>query len=119
MALLSEKEVQDKLKLIKDITLEVVPETEAIYLFGSYAYGKPHADSDIDICIIFPDNSSNVFVLKGKIRERIFFKINKKMDILVRKSSKFYKEHIKGFVEYEIFEKGVPIYEINANKKMV
>ena len=25
---------------------------EKIILFGSYAWGKPHADSDIDLCIV-------------------------------------------------------------------
>jgi uncharacterized protein len=27
---------------------------EKIILFGSYAYGKPHADSDVDILVIMP-----------------------------------------------------------------
>src|SRR5262249_48024088 len=27
---------------------------EKIILFGSYAYGKPHADSDVDILVVMP-----------------------------------------------------------------
>jgi predicted nucleotidyltransferase len=27
---------------------------EKIYLFGSYAYGSPHADSDVDILVVMP-----------------------------------------------------------------
>jgi predicted nucleotidyltransferase len=27
---------------------------ERIILFGSYAYGKPHADSDVDILVVMP-----------------------------------------------------------------
>src|SRR6266404_3515056 len=27
---------------------------EKIILFGSYAYGKPHADSDVDMLVIMP-----------------------------------------------------------------
>jgi len=27
---------------------------ERIVLFGSYAYGKPHEDSDVDILVIMP-----------------------------------------------------------------
>jgi predicted nucleotidyltransferase len=29
-------------------------EPEKIILFGSYAYGKPHADSDVDILLVMP-----------------------------------------------------------------
>ena len=29
-------------------------EPEKIILFGSHAYGKPHADSDVDILIVMP-----------------------------------------------------------------
>jgi predicted nucleotidyltransferase len=27
---------------------------EAIFLFGSYAYGRPHADSDVDVLVVVP-----------------------------------------------------------------
>ena len=30
---------------------------EAIYLFGSRAYGTPTDDSDCDLCVIIPENS--------------------------------------------------------------
>ena len=32
-------------------------ETEAIYLFGSYAYGIPGEDSDFYLYIVIPDDS--------------------------------------------------------------
>ena len=38
----------------------VITETvkaEAIYLFGSRAYGIPTDDSDYDLCVIIPENS--------------------------------------------------------------
>ena len=28
---------------------------EKIILFGSYAYGRPHRDSDVDVLVILPD----------------------------------------------------------------
>lgn len=28
---------------------------DAIYLYGSHAYGAPHADSDIDLLVVLPD----------------------------------------------------------------
>jgi predicted nucleotidyltransferase len=33
-----------------------VPDTEAIYLFGSYAYGTPHEYSDLDVYVVVPDS---------------------------------------------------------------
>ncbi len=41
-------------KKIKDITNKIVKEfhPEKIILFGSYAWGKPHKDSDIDLFVI-------------------------------------------------------------------
>jgi predicted nucleotidyltransferase len=47
--------IQKKLEAIKDAVLHVVPNTEAIYLFGSYANGTPQDDSDLDIYVIVPD----------------------------------------------------------------
>ena len=29
---------------------------EAIYLYGSFAYGDPHNDSDIDLLVVVPDD---------------------------------------------------------------
>src|SRR2546425_11357144 len=33
-------------------------EPEKIILFGSYAYGQPHADSDVDILVVMPARNS-------------------------------------------------------------
>ena len=32
---------------------------EAIYLYGSHAYGEPHEDSDVDVLIVVGDSSSS------------------------------------------------------------
>ncbi|MDR3233012.1 MAG: nucleotidyltransferase domain-containing protein, partial [Planctomycetaceae bacterium] len=32
-------------------------EAEQIFLFGSYAYGTPHKDSDYDFYVVLPDDS--------------------------------------------------------------
>jgi predicted nucleotidyltransferase len=41
-----EKRIQDELNILKDIIVNTVP-VEQIFLFGSYANGTPHADSDL------------------------------------------------------------------------
>ncbi|GAB6391401.1 MAG: DNA polymerase beta domain-containing protei [Treponematales bacterium] len=43
--------IQKELDTLVKIIVETVP-TEQIYLFGSYAYGAPHKDSDQDIYIV-------------------------------------------------------------------
>jgi len=44
------------MRLIRRFARQVVErfEPEKIILFGSYAYGTPHADSDVDILVIMP-----------------------------------------------------------------
>ncbi|WP_242044861.1 HEPN domain-containing protein [Anabaena azotica] len=47
--------------LISEITRRLVAllKPEEIILFGSYAWGTPHEYSDLDLCIILPDNIPN------------------------------------------------------------
>jgi uncharacterized protein len=44
--------------IIAEITRRLVAslKPEEIILFGSYAWGTPHQHSDLDLCIIVPDN---------------------------------------------------------------
>src|SRR5437764_5625134 len=44
------------LRVIRDFARRVAErfQPEKIILFGSYAYGTPHADSDVDILVIMP-----------------------------------------------------------------
>ena len=44
----------DKIPFIRSLLLDSVKPgvIKKIYLFGSYAYGKPTVDSDIDLCVI-------------------------------------------------------------------
>jgi predicted nucleotidyltransferase len=67
----------EKMDSIKESVLKYVS-AKYIFLFGSYAYGKPTEKSDIDIYIVIPDNISNISELYGKIisdlgDKKIFF----------------------------------------------
>lgn len=44
-------------KVITEVTRRIATELnpEEIILFGSYAWGEPHKYSDLDLCIILPD----------------------------------------------------------------
>ena len=80
------------IELIKLIIIEKLKplNPEKIILFGSYAYGTPTKDSDLDICVVASDYTSKMEE-KRKIREALK-EINMAKDILVEKSI-FFKEH--------------------------
>ena len=46
--------------LLKEINQVV--RASSIYLFGSYAYGEPTEDSDLDICIVTDDKSKGLAI---------------------------------------------------------
>jgi len=82
---------------------------DKIILFGSYAYGNPTEDSDVDMLIIMP--------FKGQNPERateIWMATKPKfpIDIMVRKPSEIKKRLAMGdFFLREITEKGEVLYE--------
>jgi len=44
---------------LADVTRRLVTalDPRAIYLFGSHAYGQPHAKSDVDVLVVLPDKN--------------------------------------------------------------
>ena len=102
----------DKIQLLSDrIAREFQP--ERIILFGSYAYGTPDDDSDVDLLVILP--------FAGKPTRKALEILNKmnpgiSLDLLVRTP-----EHVKERLDnrdwfiYEIIEKGLTLYESNHN----
>jgi predicted nucleotidyltransferase len=82
---------------------------ERIILFGSYAYGNPGPDSDVDILVIMPFRGSGV----GKAVE-IIRKINLRIpvDIIVR-TPKQIRQRLawNDFFLKEIMAKGKVLYE--------
>src|SRR5881392_2306178 len=53
---------------------------DKIILFGSHAYGTPHADSDVDILVVMPARNE----LDQALRIRLTIDYNFPMDLLVR-----------------------------------
>jgi predicted nucleotidyltransferase len=53
---------------------------DKIILFGSYAYGTPHADSDVDILVVMPARNE----LDQAVRLRLTVDYNFPLDLLVR-----------------------------------
>ena len=100
----------EKIDLIKDSILKNVP-AKYIYLFGSYAYGNPTEESDIDIYLVTPDNVGSTLEIYSKIMvdlslKKIFF-----VDLLLNRESIFNKRKTENILEETIFQKGKLIYE--------
>jgi len=83
-----------------------------IILFGSYAYGVPNIDSDLDICVI---KKGKIYKKeqKSKIREALKdIKIAK--DILVEDYDYFISHSDDNWINtalYDIRHKGIVLYE--------
>jgi len=57
--------------------------SKKIFLFGSNAYGKPQAESDIDICIVMYIGNKRKIELTREIRKEIYTFLNAPIDILI------------------------------------
>ncbi|GHU73537.1 hypothetical protein AGMMS49992_12440 [Clostridia bacterium] len=102
--------IDTELGIIKDSVLSVVPNAEAIYLFGSYAYGVPHKDSDIDIYVVIPDSIiKNPIYVGVDIRRAIPDSVQYPLDILVGRSSVFERRRHSCTLQREIAEKGIQL----------
>jgi len=103
--------IQEKLNLIKNNVLKIVPDTEAIYLFGSYVYGIPHKDSDLDICVVIPDSFPDNPVDVGmEINKGLYKTLRMPMDLFVKKSAVFNRRKQASTLEKVITQDGVMIY---------
>jgi predicted nucleotidyltransferase len=87
---------------------------EKIILFGSYAYGIPNKDSDIDLLVIkdIPANETRDFRIK--LKKALWMKLGKlnfSFDILVDNEKRINERIAMGDLFYkEIYFKGKTIY---------
>ena len=87
---------------------------EKIILFGSFAYGTPNMDSDIDLLVIkdIPENETRD--LRIKLKKSLWLKLGKlnySFDILVDSEQRIQKRIEMGDLFYkEIYSKGKLIY---------
>jgi predicted nucleotidyltransferase len=103
-------EIKQNLDKISKIITETVP-VESIYLFGSYAYGTPNKDSDLDLYVVFKDEM--------QIREldaitAIDIAIaplkNMPVDILGLKQNRFHNRKLYATLERKIAREGIKLY---------
>src|ERR1700752_2054634 len=96
--------------VIRQFAREVVQQfrPEKIILFGSHAYGQPHADSDVDILVVMPARNE----MSQAARIRLAIEAPFPMDLLVRtpKTLEWRLKEGDWFLR-EVVAKGKVLYE--------
>jgi predicted nucleotidyltransferase len=102
---------EERLQIIMDTIFENLDAKclKKIYLFGSYAYGRPNKDSDIDICIVFTDDTDDTEAYM-KIAKPLYHKKIIPLDILVYHEYEFNLKKIKNGIANTIMTKGKLLY---------
>ena len=82
---------------------------ERIVLFGSYAHGQPHADSDVDLLVVTRKRQSSV---EQSVAMRLKLRPQFPLDLLVRSPAKIKQRLALGdqFMR-DIMERGIVLYE--------
>jgi predicted nucleotidyltransferase len=102
--------IQQELSALTKIIIDTVP-VASIYLFGSYAYGIPNKDSDIDLYIVFKDDM-RIRELDAllAVRMAIHSAQNKSIDMLGIKQNRFLERGLYATLERKIVREGVKLY---------
>ena len=96
---------------IKNLCRQIVENfnPQKIILFGSHAYGKPNADSDVDLLVVMPFEGRDS---QKAVEIRIKIQTTVPLDLLVRTSEQFRARiEMEDFFMREINEKGKILYE--------
>jgi predicted nucleotidyltransferase len=103
--------VKQEIDTLVNIIVETVP-VEQVYLFGSYAYGTPRDDSDLDLYVVFKDDM-NIREIGALTTARVAMAPvqNTPLDLLGHKKSTFFNR-ASGFatIEKDIVQKGIKLY---------
>lgn len=104
---MTQKFQKELVQIIKELAGKYKP--EKIYLFGSFAWGRPNYDSDVDLLII-KKTKENFFQRNLAIRKIIDGRMP--VDILVRTPKEIKKRlELGDFFYRDITEKGKCLYE--------
>lgn len=81
---------------------------QRVILFGSHAYGQPHADSDVDLLVVMPAKNE----MSQAIRIRCAFDAPFPLDVVVRTPENLAKRLAwNDWFLREVVEKGVVLYD--------
>lgn len=100
---------KDQLKFVTDMLLNKFG-INKIFLFGSYAYGNPSSESDIDLCLVTKLEGKRKIDLLHELRKEISDPCQNPLDLLIYEESEFKKRSaVKSTLEYKILKEGVLI----------
>ena len=103
-------EIQAELDKLKELIVKAIP-VEQIYLFGSYAYGTPHKDSDLDLYVVLKDEiETREFDAEVKILNAIGKPKTRPVDIIANKKSNYLRLSAGPTMERKIAREGIKIY---------
>jgi len=104
--------IQTELNKLKELIVDTIPGwVEQIYLFGSYAYGTPHKDSDLDLYVVLKDTVPLRDIDVGlRIEIAIARKKSMPSDLIVKKKTDFKKRLDDVTLEQKIVKDGILIY---------
>ena len=109
--------LQNELEPVCRVITETV-KAEAIYLFGSRAYGTPADDSDYDLCVIIPENSMRPADAIKAIRRALFSAQSVPLDVIVYRSNAFHQRAEHASLERKIAREGVLLHEHRLEQRM-
>ena len=105
------EEKENEIKAITEIIKETV-DCEKIYLFGSYAYGEPNEDSDLDFYVVISDDADRPIEVMQSIHVNLGrAKQATPVDVLATRSSRFADLSVLPTMERRIVREGVLLYE--------
>ena len=104
-----ENKIQEELSMIME-AISSSTKIETVFLFGSWAYGEPNADSDLDIYLVIPDYDVDLFELNAEIRFALYKKLSLPLDLIITKKSVFEQRSKALTFESIIAKHGVCIY---------
>jgi predicted nucleotidyltransferase len=97
---------------IKDNILSTVgDECEKIILFGSYASGTPHKDSDYDFYVVLKDGSESPILVMQKIYEYMCDTNYIPVDVIANYKSRFEWRSTQPTLEKAVAKNGMVLYE--------
>lgn len=102
--------IKAELEKLKELIVSAIP-VEQIFLFGSYAYGTPCKDSDLDLYVVLKDDVQMRDLDAGlQIRLAIDRKKSMPVDIIAKKKSDFLNRLDDITLERKVNRDGIRIY---------
>jgi predicted nucleotidyltransferase len=99
-------------ELLQDAVERLVQEfrPEAIYLFGSHAWGTPDADSDLDFFVVVPE-SDEPPIKRAQRGHRCLRGLGKPKDVLVHTRSEVDRfKHLRASLSHQVLHQGRKLY---------